>query len=118
MLTRDQIMEAEDRPSETVRVPEWGGEVRIQAMSAADRTEYEGLIYQFSDGGKVELDRRRFVAALVAFSVVDEDGKRLFGPDDVDALAAKSGKALARIYSVAARLSGIGRDQEEAAEKN
>ncbi len=118
MLTRDQIIQAEDRPSETVRVPEWGGEVRVQAMSAADRTEYESLIYQFKDDGRVDLDRRKFVAALVAFSVVDEDGKRLFGPDDVDALASKSGKALARIYSVAARLSGIGRAEEEAAEKN
>jgi hypothetical protein len=47
-------------------------------------------------------------ATLLAFSLVDEQGKRLFGLEDVGALGAKSAAPLDRLFDVARRLSGIG----------
>ena len=35
VLTRDDILEADDRLTEWVDVPEWGGRVRIRALTAA-----------------------------------------------------------------------------------
>ena len=34
-LTREQILEADDLPTESLDVPEWGGEVLIRALNGA-----------------------------------------------------------------------------------
>ena len=44
---------------------------------------------------------------LVAYCVVNEEGKRLFGEKDIQVLGKKSGLALNRITTVAMRLSGF-----------
>jgi len=52
-------------------------------------------------------------ARLVALSVVDDKGTRIFTDDDVKALGKKSAKALDRVFSVAQRLNGIGESDVE-----
>lgn len=104
LLTRDQILQLEDRNSEIVQVPEWGGEVKVVALSGAQRDAYEMQMLKASDGGKT-LDNLR--ARLVAASVVDEKGKPLFNANDIVALGNKSAAALDRIFTVAQRLSAF-----------
>ena len=102
LLTREEILGAPDIVEETVEVPEWGGSVRVVGLDAAGRDAFETSIL---DEGKVSTENIR--AKLVAVSIRDETGARVFGPGDIEALGAKSAKALDRVFAVAKRLSGL-----------
>jgi len=104
LLSKQQILAAPDLVTEDVPVPEWGGTVRVRAITAADRDAFETSVV--GDGkGKRNLTNLR--ARLVALAIVDEAGQRVFAAEDVEALGNKSGAALDRVYAVAQRLSGL-----------
>jgi hypothetical protein len=104
MLTRAQILAADDTRRETVQVPEWGGEVLVSVMSGRQRDLWEASMA----GQDPETIMRDARAKLVAACVIGEDGVPLFTKDDVDALSAKSSAALDRVAKVAQRLNRIG----------
>lgn len=107
MSLRDEILQSDDLEKEQVHVPEWGVDLWIRSLTAAERDAYENEIVKISDEGETEYDPSNMRAKLVARSVVDEDGQRVFRDADVDRLGGKSGKALDRLFSVAQRLTGI-----------
>lgn len=109
MLTRDQILNAQDIKTETVDVPEWGGTVIVKAMDGLERDRFE---MSLRDGA----ENIRGKMALV--TVVGEDGKPMFTAGDLDTLGKKSGAALGRVYDVASRLAGFTKDEQEKLEKN
>jgi len=104
MLTRDQILKAQDRRTETVKVPEWGGELIVASMSGTTRDEFEASIVT-ADG---DANMRNMRAKLVSACLVDEKGARLFDAADVEALGAKNAAVLDRIVKVAQRLNRLG----------
>lgn len=111
ILSRAQIEAAEDLGREVVEVPEWGGSVVVRMMTAGEHTrlgqEYEGL------------PKDRLVFHLLAKVIVDDAGEALFaGEDGVEALAGKSKDVVLRLYKLASRLNGLGKDDVEAAAKN
>jgi hypothetical protein len=114
LLTRDQILDANDLPSIDVDVPEWGGKVRVCTMSAFDRLAWEQAV--FPDGQKV--DSKQFVASLAARCIVDEEGKPLFTVDDLDALGGKSMAALNRVREAATKLNAVSPEAAKEIEKN
>lgn len=111
-LDRDAIMGASDIESEDVYVPQWGGTVRVQGLTAADRDAFEQSMIE-GRGKNQRMNLVNFRARLVALTVVDGDGKRLFTDEDVKALGAKSAGALDTIFTVAQKLSGLGDDDVE-----
>ena len=111
LLTRDQILAKNDRPTLLVTVKEWGGQVMLRALTADERDEYEMAMFD-ARAGKGRMNPR---ARLVAMSIVNEKGERLFRDDDVERLGAKSGRALDRLFENAKRLSAIGPDAHAAA---
>lgn len=111
MLTKAQILGAIDLPSETVNVPEWGGAIVVRTMTGTERDTFE---QDLAD----DKDNPIFRARMLVRCLTDENGAPLFTDDDVDALSAKSCKALERVYNVARRLNGIGNDQAEALRGN
>lgn len=116
-LSREQILQAQDLGHEDVEVPEWGGTVRIKALTAGERDLYEALVFLDPKGDPVK--RREDVRAkLIAFAAVDVDGNRLFTEADIAALSKKSGRALDRLFEAASRLSGLGPEDVKALEKN
>ncbi len=116
-LTRDQILQANDTIFKEVVVPEWGGTVRVKGLTGVERDKFEsGLIER--QGKKTIFKLDNIKARLVALSVVDETGKRLFREEDVLALGRKSAKALNRIADVCRELSGITDEDLEDYEKN
>ena len=56
---------------------------------------------------KMTVDMKDAEMRLVAYCVVDENGKRLFTEKDIKELGEKSGAAINRISEVAMRLSGF-----------
>jgi hypothetical protein len=112
-LGRDAILSADDRPVELIAVPEWGGDVAVRGCTAAERDSWEAHVLKGRDTATPMIR-----AALVVRCLVDDAGVRLFADADADAVAAKSARAVDRLYDVAARLSGIGAGSAADAEKN
>ena len=116
-LTKENILTANDIKREEVQVPEWGGVVLVQGLSGRDRDQLEASMIQGKGKDtKVSLDNLR--AKVVARSIVDENGNRIFSDADIPALAKKSALALNRVYEVAQRLSGISQEDVDELTKN
>ena len=106
LLTKDAILTANDLVTEDVEVPEWGGAVRVRSISGAERDAFEQAIVT-RKGKNVTTNMANIRAKMVALSLVDESGQRLFSDSDVVALGRKSAAALDRVFSVAQRLAGL-----------
>lgn len=113
LLTKDQILSIDDKPTQDVPVPEWGGEVRIRTMSASERDKWESETY--GDGKVNTVD---FRARFVALCIVDEAGKRMFTDEDVNQLGEKSAAALQRVFNAAQALNALTKKDIEELEKN
>lgn len=113
LLNKLAILSASDCRIDTVDVPEWGGAVRIRAMTGAERDAFRTAI---ADGPSAEVGR--FEAALLALTLVDDSGQRLFELAELDALRAKSAAVLDRLAKEAMRINGMDAQSQEAAAKN
>lgn len=111
-IDRSAILGAADLQTEEVHVPEWGGWVRVTALSASARDQFESDSITVR-GKQRDVNLVNLRARLVALSVVDENGNRLFQEGDVHALGQKSASAIVRVFDVASRLSGIADDDVE-----
>ena len=117
LLTRDEILQVQDLPTEQVHVPEWGGDVLVRALTGAERDMFEQSIVE-QRGRNTRMNLRNIRAKLVALTVVDEQGNRIFKDEDVKWLGNKSAAALDRIFEVAQRLSGLRDEDVEELAKN
>lgn len=118
ILTKDQILEAADLKTETVPVPEWGGDVIVRTMTGTDRDAFENSLFSIDAGGKQVQNLDNMRVKLLAMAIVDEAGNRLFDSGDIAMLGRKSSAAIERVYAVAARMNGIGAKAEVDAAKN
>ena len=118
VLTKSQILEADDLVVEEVEVPEWGGSVLVKGMSGTDRDKFEAAIVNTKGQASVQVNMVNIRARLVASSIVDESGTLLFDLKDITALGKKSAVALQRVFDKAKILSGIvDEDVKELADK-
>ena len=106
LLTKAQILGVADLVHEDVDVPEWGGTVRVQMLTGAERDAFEQEIVT-RQGKRVQMNLANVRARLVALCLVDEEGQRVFGESDVKALGRKSALALNRVFEVAQRINGL-----------
>jgi hypothetical protein len=113
LLTKEQILGADDRRTEDVEVPEWGGTVRVRALSGRERDAYEAGIVQVRGDGSRNVTLENIRSRLVSLTAVDESGERIFSDGDVKALGDKSAAALERVFDVARKLSGLSEDDVE-----
>jgi hypothetical protein len=118
MLTRDQILAATDLPTETVNVPEWGGDVRLRSMTGEDRDRWESAWIDYRKQMGDQEDMGHFRAHLLSHVIVDDAGNPLFSESDIARLARLSGKAIVRVSRAAMRMNGIGGEAEAGLEKN
>lgn len=105
MLTREQILAIEDRPTRVVEVPEWDTTVYVRQFSGRERFEYERLI------SKPDVSETDVVIATVALATVDENGERRFSAEDIPALEAKNFRALFRIAKAALAFNNLSDDE-------
>jgi hypothetical protein len=115
LLTRDQILGANDLKVETVEVPEWGGSVQVRTLTGKDRDAFVESLPTNPDG---TTDPKNYRSALLAFTIVDENGELLFSEEDVNALGNKSATAIMRVFAVANKLNGISASAVKEEEKN
>ena len=130
-LNRDQILAARDFETREVECPEWGGSVRIRALTAREVAAYRRSLSKIVQDknvktGKVDtnvtMDLDGFQVAavrLVALAAIDDAGAKLFNVDaDLEVLAQRSFKAIDRIAEAVIEISGMKNDAPEEAEKN
>ena len=118
ILTKQAILEADDRNRELVEVSEWGGSVYIRSMTAAERDLEERRIYDAQQGKKGSEGMANFRARFLARTIVDEDGTPLFTMKEVDQLASKSFAVINRLFDVSQRVNGITAEETAAIEGN
>ena len=114
MLTKEQILQADDLPREFVSVPEWGGDVYVRTMTGAERDAWEVETVMEAD----KVNRVNLRARMCARCIVDDKGARLFTDKEAEKLGDKSAAALERVFSVAIRLNALSNKDVETLEKN
>ncbi len=119
LLNKQQILEANDLPTQDVPVPEWGGTVRVRGLDGEASTKFSAGMVKLNSQGEVEsVAMDNFMAKLVSITVINENGQLLFSEADVNALGRKSAKALKRVSDVASELSGIEAKKNQDVAKN
>jgi len=117
MLTKEDILNAQDLDFEDVEIEEWGGTVRVRCLTGSERDAFEASIYDIK-GNSPKVVRENFRAKLVARTLVGEDGERLFTDKEIEIVGGKSAKALEKAFTVAQRLNGLSREDEDSFVKN
>lgn len=117
MLTKTQILEAKDLRTQVVNVPEWGGDVLVRLLTAAEREEITSIWIQHAnadDSTKSTLTRD----AMLLRCTVDESGNPLFDDSDLPALKKKCSVAIGRVIDAALTMNAMAADSVEDAAKN
>jgi len=116
MNLRDKILAAADIPVETVLVPEWEVEVLMKGMTAGDRI----LLMQNAYDQTTQQINMAIVYPDVVVSCAHDPktSEPIFTDSDKSELMKKSSAAIERLASVGLRLSGIGKDEQDAAGKD
>lgn len=117
LLDRAAIFGTKDLRTRDVDIEDWGGTVRVRALTARQLDTHQQTSYaaRGKDGKTVDPE---FRARVVALGVIDEDGKRIFIDDDIPELSTKSGAALEVLFEAIMELTGTGAKAVERAEKN
>jgi hypothetical protein len=113
---RDKILAAQDIPAEVVAIPEWGVDVLVRGMSAGDRiTLMQNAFDQTTQQVNMSIV---YPDVVVACTFDPESDEAVFSEADKSAILAKSSAAVERLANVGLRLSGIGKDEQDAAGKD
>lgn len=115
LLSKAEILGIDDRMTETVDVPEWGGSVKIAVMPGWARDEYEGMLVARGTKKGLPANLR---ARYVSYCVVDEKGELMFSLADLEELGKKSSVALDRIFEAASVLNGTSPEGMDEVAKN
>ncbi|QAX92967.1 tail assembly chaperone [Streptomyces phage Rooney] len=122
LVTKKQISEAVDRKWEDVPVPEWGGDVRLMELSAADRGYIEaGSVVANGQTPQFKIDSLKvYREKLVGMAMVDENFERVYSNKEIAAgvLGTKSGAVIERLAAKVQEMSGMGRFAVKEAEGN
>ena len=115
-LTKADILQVQDLEHEDVYVEQWGGWVRVRALTGAERDRYEGSFMPDKKGGKPSF--RNVRARLVTMALTSPEGKKLFSFNDVEALGKKNASALNQLFEKAQQLSGLRKEDVEELQGN
>ena len=116
-LSKDAIAAKQETVTDVVEVPEWGGSVKVRAMTSR---EFNLVVEARGNRGGNRAARRaktpdsvykNIEVSMVAWCAVDEEGNRLFADEDIPMLEAKAAGVIHRIADVISGLSGF--DSEE-----
>jgi len=111
-LTKEEILGADDIERVEVEVPQWGGTVLVQALTAQQRGVFSNQVVDQKKGGRT-IRLQDIQVRLCAISMVDENGRRLFSDAEMHQLAKKSSAALQIVFEAAQRISGLSDEQVE-----
>jgi hypothetical protein len=124
ICTKDEMFAELKLNTEVVELAS-GKKVIVSEISAPDYSklwEIEGVTTGESgevdkDGNKtVSVDMGKFTPALLAYTIVDENGERIFTDEDIPKLAKSASGPFLKIAKVAKRLNGLLGDEGNVSE--
>ena len=104
-LSAEEIFAVQDIETVEVKVPEWGGIVRLRSLSGEEAFTFAKLIEKDKSSGAVQ---------VLLLSAVDANGSQLFTSEDLDKLKKKSLHAIMRLQKEALRINGLTEEAVEA----
>jgi len=113
MLTRDQILSTTQLEKVKVELPQCKGYVYVSEMTGEQRDEFDRSLFV---NGALEMKGSKF--RLIAMTVVDESGKKIFSKDDVSAIAKLPESVIRKLASKAQFLNGMTEKAIKEAEGN
>lgn len=113
ILSKNDILKQDNLKTEVVSIPEWGGDVIVQEMTAIQRDKFEEWVMKKDDDSA-----KGTRVAIVINTVVDENGKQVFTDLDTMDLGKKPANIIDRIASVGLELSGMNSSVVEEKVKN
>lgn len=112
LLSADDVLGAQDFTVEPVEVPEWGGQIYVRTLSAAQRDLYEQQFVNMKTGKRIGTIKN-IRARLVVLAACNQDGEAMFTEKQIDQVGAKSAAAVDRVFDAAAKLNGLTADDVE-----
>jgi hypothetical protein len=105
---RSAVLNAKAAPRRTqlVHVPEWGLDLRVQALTRREAAQLQGKMVN-TEGELVPREIKIADQRIFAATVVDDRGNLLFSDNDVEALGNSDSAAINFVAGVARRLSGM-----------
>lgn len=133
ILNRAQFLAA-PLPSMEVPLPEYGGTVRIRAMTHSERialldaiTENERLVQDYEADqaaseenrtGVAKVERLDFMIVQLCFMIVDENNEQVFGLKDYEVVRSLSYPSIAYLYQQAMKLENRSEEAFDTVKKN
>lgn len=109
---REQILALREQPAfRTFQIPGIDAPLGVRLLTLGERVDFLGRQSRDSNPGL-------FAADLLSMTAVDAEGNRLFGPDDVPALAQIVGPAFDQVLHHAVKVNGLNPEAVEDAAKN
>jgi hypothetical protein len=120
MGIRDTILQKQDRETRDVFVKEWGINVRLRALTSAERDDFESSVDRMGPRGQRIRNTRNIRARLIAKCIIDEEtGDIAFKtPEDIAELGNKSAKALDFLFDEVTDMNGMSADDVKSLEGN
>lgn len=101
-LTLDQIAKAKDLETMDLEMPEWGGTIKLQSISAAKRLELAALV---SENKEKQASSITMIAKFAIKNSLVEP--KIESDDQVDMLLSKSASAIEKIVEAFNKLAGM-----------
>ncbi len=108
-MTAEEILAKRKLATEVVPIPEWGPEASliVSQMTGADSDEFNDSLWVVQ-GKRIIRDHKNVTARMLVRCIVDEDGKKVFKPEQVKELGELPSPILNRLDEVAKRLNSTG----------
>ena len=111
---RTLILNANDKNLSEIHVPEWGVNLWLRGWSGKERAAFQQAYSQ----AKTDEEVANLSGLVVALTVCNDQGQRIFQIEDVELLNEKSATALDRVVNAALQHNGITKTAIEDAKKN
>ena len=108
-MKASDILGFDDLKTKTVRIDAWDCDLCIRELDLEYGVKLFSMVSEVDGEFRMDADQ---IASVVAWGVIDENGKRLFSDKDIPALKKKSREPLMFLYT---EITGI---SVEDAEKN
>ncbi len=124
-MNREQFFSFSDLTIEKVHIKEMNADFYVRSLTVGEKATWEFASYSVENsdkkGSSMKLLKDRMMSSrerLVELAVCNEDGSAFFKEGDAAAISRKNSNIVSKLYDVAARLSGITKEDLEEIAKN
>ena len=117
MFDKNQLRELMRGSVKTVNVPEWGGDVGIRMLSAADLVHLRSFAKDDATKATAD-DDLNAMCELLSMALSDLDGKRMFTPDELREWSGSQIGIMNQLVEETQKHNGFGKQADEELTKN